>query len=76
MLGTTTMVKVGQKIPFKSAYVISIALQLLMILALPMLAFWSAEEAAWQCWGCLRSVLDDKLENLQIRVVIRLLQPG
>ena len=51
MLGTTTMVKIGQKIPFKPAYVISIAVQLLMMLALPMLAFWSAEEAAWQCWS-------------------------
>eukprot|EP00439_Symbiodinium_sp_Y106_P082178 s842_g21.t1 len=44
VLGTTTMVKIGQKIPFKPAYVISIAVQLLMMLALPMLAFWSAEE--------------------------------
>ena len=53
VLGTTTMVKVGQKIPFKPAYVMALVLQLLMILAMPMLAFWSPEEDAWQCWGCL-----------------------
>ena len=51
VLGTTTMVKLGQKIPFKPAYVMALALQLLMILAMPMLAFWSPEEAAWQCRG-------------------------
>ncbi|CAE7361658.1 ENT3, partial [Symbiodinium microadriaticum] len=45
VLGTTTMVKVGQKIPFKPAYVMALVLQLLMILAMPMLAFWSPEEA-------------------------------
>ncbi|CAE7361445.1 ENT3 [Symbiodinium sp. CCMP2456] len=45
VVGTTTMVKVGQKIPFKPAYVMALVLQLLMILAMPMLAFWSPEEA-------------------------------
>ncbi|CAE7227718.1 ENT3 [Symbiodinium natans] len=44
VLGTTTMVKVGQKVPFKPAYLAALAVQLVMILAMPMLAFWTPEE--------------------------------
>ena len=56
VLGTTTMVKVGQKVPFKPAYLAALAVQLVMILAMPMLAFWTPEEVA--CPATLQPIVE------------------
>ena len=46
------MVKIGQRVPFRPAYMLSLSLQMIMILTLPMLAFWSPKEAGWRgVWG-------------------------
>eukprot|EP00913_Durusdinium_trenchii_P018074 g16983.t2 len=56
VLGTSTMVKVGQKVPFRAAYLTSLTIQMVMILMMPMLAFWSpkevhGEEVIPSTWG-------------------------
>ena len=45
VIGTSVMVKIGQLVPFRPAYIASLTLQMIMILAMPMLAFWSPEKA-------------------------------
>lgn len=45
VIGTSAMVKIGQRVPFRPAYVFSLTLQMIMILVMPMLAFWSPEKA-------------------------------
>eukprot|EP00490_Sorites_sp_Unknown_P012485 CAMPEP_0114688832 /NCGR_PEP_ID=MMETSP0191-20121206/63893_1 /TAXON_ID=126664 /ORGANISM="Sorites sp." /LENGTH=416 /DNA_ID=CAMNT_0001976751 /DNA_START=32 /DNA_END=1284 /DNA_ORIENTATION=- len=43
VIGTSVMVKIGQRVPFRPAYTVSLSLQMIMMLAMPMLAFWSPE---------------------------------
>lgn len=49
VIGTSAMVKIGQRVPFRPAYVFSLTLQMIMILVLPMLAFWSPKKVEWLC---------------------------
>eukprot|EP00438_Fugacium_kawagutii_P005753 Skav227241 [mRNA] locus=scaffold2789:162018:164840:+ [translate_table: standard] len=44
VIGTSVMVKIGQRVPFRPAYTIALTLQMAMILVMPMLAFWSPKE--------------------------------
>eukprot|EP00746_Dinoflagellata_sp_MGD_P045803 gnl/MRDRNA2_/MRDRNA2_212477_c0_seq1.p1 gnl/MRDRNA2_/MRDRNA2_212477_c0~~gnl/MRDRNA2_/MRDRNA2_212477_c0_seq1.p1 ORF type:complete len:448 (+),score=64.13 gnl/MRDRNA2_/MRDRNA2_212477_c0_seq1:61-1404(+) len=41
LIGTSAMVKIGHKLPFKVMYVVSLTVQCIAILTLPMLAYWS-----------------------------------
>ena len=51
MIGTSVMVKIGQLVPFRPAYIASLTLQMIMILAMPMLAFWSPEKVSQRDMG-------------------------
>ncbi|CAJ1431142.1 unnamed protein product [Effrenium voratum] len=45
VVGTSLMVKFGQRLPFRFTYCASLAMQMAMILLMPMLAFWTPLEA-------------------------------
>lgn len=51
VIGTSVMVKIGQLVPFRPAYIASLTLQMIMILAMPMLAFWSPEKVSERDMG-------------------------